>query len=59
MVVSFAVIGVVGGAGRYAIKPLAVGEKTSRRHRYHKFLLSMPVWLFLGLEGLTNLGRHL
>ena len=59
LIFSFAVSGLFGVWGKYALKPLADGEKTSRRHRYHKCLLSMPVWLFLGLEGLTNLGRHL
>ena len=54
LIFSFAVSGFFGVSGKYALKPLADGEKTSRRHRHHRCLLSMPVWLFFGLEGLTT-----
>ena len=58
LIFSFAVGGLAsslfGVSDKYVLKPLADCEKSSRRHRYHKFLLSSPVWLFLGLEGLTT-----
>ena len=58
LIFSFAVGGLAsslfGVSDKYVLKPLADCEKSSKRHRYHKFLLSSPVWLFLGLEGLTS-----
>jgi len=57
LIFSFAVGGLAsslyGVFGNYEFSPVAECEKHGRRHRYHRLLLSSPVWLFLVLEWLT------
>ena len=58
IIFSFAVGGLAsslyGLFGNNKLLPVGECERHSRHHRYHKFLLSSPVWLFLGLEWLTS-----
>tara|TARA_R110001592_G_scaffold336019_1_gene621125 strand:+ start:27341 stop:28045 length:705 start_codon:yes stop_codon:yes gene_type:complete len=57
LIFSFAVGGLAsslfGVSDKFELEPLTEHGKSSKRHRYHKFLLSTPLWLFLILEGLT------
>lgn len=58
LIFSFAVGGLAsslfGVYGKYTLQEMPDCEKSSRRHRYHKLLLSSPVWFFLGLEWMTS-----
>ena len=58
IIFSFAIGGLAsslyGLFGNNKLLPVGECERHSRHHRFHKFLLSSPVWLFLGLEWLTS-----